>query len=59
MGTEVGTEHEVRIPLRDELTVADRVGTVPEWTLAIVGILSCAVAIALGRREATKAKGQQ
>ncbi|NEA72105.1 apolipoprotein N-acyltransferase, partial [Streptomyces sp. SID13588] len=48
-----------RIPLRDELTVADRVGTVPEWTLAMVGILSCAVAIALGRREATKAKGQQ
>ncbi|MFC5030509.1 apolipoprotein N-acyltransferase [Streptomyces fildesensis] len=48
-----------RIPLRDELTVADRVSTVPEWTLAMVGILSCAVAIALGRREATKAKGQQ
>ncbi|MDF9812030.1 apolipoprotein N-acyltransferase [Streptomyces sp. SPB162] len=48
-----------RIPLRDQLTVADRVGTVPEWTLAMVGILSCAVAIALGRREATKAKGQQ
>lgn len=48
-----------RIPLRDELTVADRVGTVPEWTLAMVGILSCAVAIALGRREATQAKGQQ
>ncbi|MCM2418202.1 apolipoprotein N-acyltransferase [Streptomyces sp. RKAG293] len=48
-----------RIPLRDELTVADRVGTVPEWTLAMVGILSCAVAIALGRREATKSKGQQ
>ncbi|MEU3459015.1 apolipoprotein N-acyltransferase [Streptomyces sp. NPDC006733] len=48
-----------RIPLRDELTVADRVGTAPEWTLAMVGILSCAVAIALGRREVTRAKGQQ
>lgn len=48
-----------RIPLRDQVTVADRVGTVPEWTLAMVGILSCALAIALGRREATKSKGQQ
>ncbi|MDJ0345579.1 apolipoprotein N-acyltransferase [Streptomyces sp. H10-C2] len=48
-----------RIPLRDELTVADRVGTVPEWTLAMVGLLSCALAIALGRRGATQTKGQQ
>jgi apolipoprotein N-acyltransferase len=47
------------IPLRDGKTVADRVGAVPEWTLAMVGLLSCAVAIALGRRERTSAKGQQ
>ncbi|MBD0734503.1 apolipoprotein N-acyltransferase [Streptomyces sp. CBMA29] len=49
------------IPLRDEITLADRVGTVPEWSLAIVGLLSCAVAFALGRRDRTRmgmAKGQ-
>lgn len=47
------------IPLRDEITVADRVGTVPEWSLAIVGLLSSAAAFALGRRDRTRmAKGQ-
>ena len=47
------------IPLRDQITVADRVGTAPEWALAMVGLLSCAVAIALGRRDRTRmAKGQ-
>ncbi|MEU6850529.1 apolipoprotein N-acyltransferase [Actinacidiphila alni] len=47
------------IPLRDEITVADRVGTFPEWSLAIVGLLSCAAAYALGRRDRTgMAKGQ-
>ncbi|MEV6011365.1 apolipoprotein N-acyltransferase [Streptomyces sp. NPDC051976] len=48
------------IPLRDEITVADRVGTVPEWTLAMVGLLSCAAAFALGRRDRTRManKGQ-
>ncbi|HEY5835094.1 MAG TPA: apolipoprotein N-acyltransferase [Streptomyces sp.] len=48
------------LPLRDKITVADRVGAVPEWTLAIVGLLSCAVAIALGRRDRVRTgKGQR
>ncbi|MGW7023366.1 apolipoprotein N-acyltransferase [Streptomyces decoyicus] len=49
-----------RIPLRDESTLADRVGAAPEWVLAIVGLLSCAVAVVVGRRGRTKdEKGQQ
>lgn len=48
------------LPLRDKITVADRVGAVPEWTLAMVGLLSCAVAIALGRRDRVRTgKGQR
>jgi apolipoprotein N-acyltransferase len=47
------------IPLRDEKTLADRVGAAPEWTLAMVGLLSCAAAVAIGRFERTRtAKGQ-
>ncbi|GEB48514.1 MULTISPECIES: apolipoprotein N-acyltransferase [Streptomyces] len=42
-----------RLPLRDGLTVADRVGAAPEWALAIVGLLSCAGAWILGRRHGT------
>jgi apolipoprotein N-acyltransferase len=38
-----------RIPLRDGTTVADWLGALPEWTLAMVGVLSCAAAIGLGR----------
>ncbi|MGW3245409.1 apolipoprotein N-acyltransferase [Streptomyces sp. NPDC001070] len=48
-----------RLPLRDDLTVADRVGSAPEWTLAMVGLLSCAAAIVLGRRGRTETKEQQ
>ncbi|MGW9177689.1 apolipoprotein N-acyltransferase, partial [Streptomyces decoyicus] len=49
-----------RIPLRDESTIADRVGAAPEWVLAIVGLLSCAAAVVVGRRGRTKdEKGQQ
>ncbi|WP_262371568.1 apolipoprotein N-acyltransferase, partial [Streptomyces sp. WAC01526] len=49
-----------RIPLRDETTLADRVGAAPEWALAIVGLLSCAAAAVIGRRGRTKdEKGQQ
>ncbi|MFE2430306.1 apolipoprotein N-acyltransferase [Streptomyces sp. NPDC059373] len=48
-----------KLPLRDQITVADRVGAIPEWTLAMVGLLSCAGAFALGRRGRTNAKGQQ
>jgi apolipoprotein N-acyltransferase len=48
------------LPLRDEKTVADRVGAAPEWVLAMVGLLSCAAAVALGRRDRTRmVKGQQ
>ncbi|MCK7621594.1 apolipoprotein N-acyltransferase [Streptomyces sp. RS10V-4] len=49
-----------RIPLRDETTLADRVGAAPEWLLAIVGLLSCGAAVIAGRRGRTKdEKGQQ
>lgn len=39
-----------KLPLRDDTTIADRVGAAPEWVLAIVGVLSCAGAWVLGRR---------
>ncbi|MGK5730624.1 apolipoprotein N-acyltransferase [Streptomyces sp. URMC 124] len=38
------------IPLRDGTTVADRAGAGPEWALAMVGLLSCAAALLIGRR---------
>ncbi|MFI9328523.1 apolipoprotein N-acyltransferase [Kitasatospora sp. NPDC052868] len=38
------------VPLRDGITVADRVGAVPEWTLAVAGLLACGAAVLLGRR---------
>ncbi|GAA2308310.1 apolipoprotein N-acyltransferase [Streptomyces violaceusniger] len=47
-----------RIPLRDGKTLADRVGATPEWVLAMVGVLSCAAAIMIGRRGRTDEKGQ-
>ncbi|MFF7209087.1 apolipoprotein N-acyltransferase [Streptomyces sp. NPDC008238] len=48
-----------RLPLRDDLTVADRVGSAPEWTLAMVGLLSWAAAIMLGRRGRNETEEQQ
>ncbi|WP_425572845.1 apolipoprotein N-acyltransferase [Streptomyces blastmyceticus] len=48
-----------RIPLRDGTTVADRTGAAPEWALAMVGVLSCAAALLIGRRGRTDEKGQQ
>lgn len=42
------------LPLRDGTTVADRIGSVPEWALAIVGVLSCAAAMRIGRRGRTE-----
>ncbi|WP_372458074.1 apolipoprotein N-acyltransferase [Streptantibioticus parmotrematis] len=50
---------DVNLPLRDQTTVADRIGEVPEWTLAIVGVLSCAAAIRLSRRGRPERKGKQ
>jgi apolipoprotein N-acyltransferase len=47
------------LPLRDDTTVADRVGAGPEWALAMVGLLSCAAALLLGRRGRPMQKGQQ
>jgi apolipoprotein N-acyltransferase len=48
------------LPLRDQKTVADRVGALPEWTLAMVGLLSCAAAVAIGRRDRKRTvKGQE
>ncbi len=47
----------VNLPLRTGRTLADRVGAVPEWTLAMVGLLSCAAAIRSGRRGRGQAKG--
>ncbi|SCK56901.1 apolipoprotein N-acyltransferase [Streptomyces sp. WMMB 322] len=42
-----------RLPLRDEITLADRVGAVPEWVIAMVGVLACAAAWYTGRRSRT------
>ncbi|MER7670755.1 apolipoprotein N-acyltransferase [Kitasatospora sp. NPDC096128] len=38
------------VPLRDGTTVADRVGALPEWTLAVGGLLACGAALLVGRR---------
>jgi apolipoprotein N-acyltransferase len=43
-------ELEVRVPLRDTLTVSDRVGAAPEWILAIVGLMACTFALFTARR---------
>ncbi|GAU69683.1 apolipoprotein N-acyltransferase [Streptomyces sp. NBRC 110611] len=49
-----------RIPLRDDMTLADRAGAAPEWVIAMVGLLSCAAAAVAARRGRTKdKKGQQ
>jgi apolipoprotein N-acyltransferase len=50
---------DVDLPLRTGSTLADRIGAAPEWTLAIVGLLSCAAAIPAGRRAVTETKGKQ
>lgn len=50
---------DVDLPLRDGTTVADRIGAAPEWTLAMVGLLSCAAAIGAGGRGRAKTKGKQ
>ena len=47
------------LPLRDDTTLADRLGSGPEWTLAMVGLLSCATALVLGRRGRKDEEGQQ
>nr|WP_069816659.1 apolipoprotein N-acyltransferase [Streptomyces sp. TP-A0874] len=47
------------LPLRDDTTVADRVGAVPEWVLAMVGLLAWAAAIRQGRQGRSDEKGEQ
>ncbi|MFB6890463.1 apolipoprotein N-acyltransferase [Kitasatospora sp. NPDC056327] len=42
------------VPLRDGTTVAARVGAVPEWTLAVGGLLACAAGVLLARRRGTQ-----
>ncbi|WP_419993354.1 apolipoprotein N-acyltransferase [Streptomyces boninensis] len=41
------------LPLRDDTTIADRAGAAPEWVLAMVGLVSVAAAIVIGRRRRT------
>jgi apolipoprotein N-acyltransferase len=47
-----------RLPLRDEKTLADRVGAAPEWTISILGLLACAAELLRGRRGRMEQKGQ-
>ncbi|MFI1382090.1 apolipoprotein N-acyltransferase [Embleya sp. NPDC020886] len=39
------------VPLRDDRTLATRLGSAPEWILAIVGLLACAYGILRRRRK--------
>jgi apolipoprotein N-acyltransferase len=39
-----------RVPLRDTLTIADRLGAGPERVLALIGVVGCVAAGVLGRR---------
>ncbi|MCX2970047.1 MULTISPECIES: apolipoprotein N-acyltransferase [Streptomyces] len=45
------------LPLRDDVTLADRVGSAPEWALAMVGLLAWAAAILHGRLRRPDEKG--
>lgn len=40
-------ELEANVPLRDTLTVADRVGAAPEWVLSIAGLLAVGAAVGI------------
>jgi apolipoprotein N-acyltransferase len=42
-----------QVPLRDSLTIADRVGAGPEWVLAALGIMAVAVGIVTSRTKRT------
>ena len=39
-----------RVPLRDSLTIADRLGAAPERILALIGLFGCVAAWTVGRR---------
>ncbi|WP_229698387.1 apolipoprotein N-acyltransferase [Wenjunlia tyrosinilytica] len=47
-----------RLPLRDEKTLADRVGEFPEWAVSILGLLACAAELIRVRRGRAEQKGQ-
>nr|WP_232242006.1 apolipoprotein N-acyltransferase [Streptacidiphilus jeojiense] len=50
-------ELEADVPLRDTLTVADRVGAAPEWVLSIAGLLAVGAAVGIStarRRRSTR-----
>jgi apolipoprotein N-acyltransferase len=42
------------VPQRTSRTLADRVGAVPEWVLAALGLAAAAVAIVAARRNRTR-----
>ncbi|WP_375537929.1 apolipoprotein N-acyltransferase [Streptomyces sp. Amel2xB2] len=48
-----------QLPLRDEITTADRVGAAPEWVIAMVGVLACAAAWFAARRGRTDRRPAQ
>ena len=39
-----------RVPLRDTLTIADRLGPAPEWVMAAIGGIGCLVGWVTARR---------
>ena len=47
--TQLATAAEIEsaVPLRDPLTVADRVGAAPEWALALLGLVSVGAGVAI------------
>ncbi|WP_243639882.1 apolipoprotein N-acyltransferase [Streptacidiphilus pinicola] len=50
--TQLATQDEldVRVPLRDSLTLADRVGAAPEWALSLIGLGAVGFAVWTRRR---------
>lgn len=58
-GLATAAEFEAQVPLRDTLTVADRVGAAPEWAISVLGLLAVGAAGVLavrGRRQAACTK---
>jgi len=45
---------DLRLPLRDPLTVADRIGAWPEWILSAAALVALLVAVGLPRRRTTR-----
>lgn len=47
-----------RVPLREELTLADRLGRLPLWLFTAVGVLGIALAIAASARDGDRGRGR-